>query len=484
MRDLWENGILQRIAIIAVIVSLLGISPLPHVVELGLRRTGRTLGFGSHLETAQHLALVAEHLPWRVSLWEPAGHYAWVGDSPELAIRYFKEAAAAGSLSLEGYLRFGDAYQFGGNLYTAVQIWEAANQIYGVSPESLTRIANAQREVKDYPALIATLKETLGLQPPGMVSPSSRSGLNFELGLLLSAYQPEAAPAYLLQSAEANPALTAANELAFTIQRALPKGNPSYTRMAAGQKLADLGEWELAALAFEGVTENQPDYVEAWAYLGEALQHVEQPDDGRAYTALEKAIQIEPQSLPANTFMALYWGRNGDPELAAEYLSAAAQLDPGNPDILVDLGAATAMLGDLEKAAAYYQAAVDQTSRNPVYLRALAAFCLRYNYNLKEIALPVAREALISTPHDPASLDLMGQLLLRLGDLLNAQRFFTRSIAQDPNYAPAHLHLGLVFSLQGYFSQAVAAYAQTISLAPGSPAATLAARLLRPSTSP
>ena len=48
--------------------------------------------------------------------------------------------------------------------------------------------------------------------------------------------------------------------------------------MAAGRKLASQGQWELAAYAFQAVTQAQPAYAEGWAYLGEALQHLEDPE--------------------------------------------------------------------------------------------------------------------------------------------------------------------------------------------------------------
>jgi Flp pilus assembly protein TadD len=294
--------------------------------------------------------------------------------------------------------------------------------------------------------------------------------------MLLAAQEPASAPPYLLQAAELDPARKEASELAFTIQRALPEGNLVYSLVASGRKLADIGKWELAAYAFQRAVDLQPQSGEAWAFLGESLQHLENPANEKAYEALVEALDIDPGSLAPNVFMALYWQRAGKPDVAVEFLTAAVKIDPNNPDIFVDLGTAVAMAGDLETAHHHYWHAIELTYRHPVYLRELTRFYIQYNFNLQEIALPIAREIVQSDPTDPASLDIMGQVLFRLGDLYNAERFFIRAVNLDPNYAPAHLHLGLAYNLQDKTNLAKAAFARAISLAPGTQTAILAER--------
>jgi tetratricopeptide (TPR) repeat protein len=481
MQDLWENGILVRILALMVIIALLGLSPQSHLVTRELVQASRAQ---APEVAARSLAMVAEHLPWRQGIWEQAGHYALEGEDAENAILHFKKAAATGDLSLEGYLEFGDAYVEVGNPFTAAQIWKAANQIFGVRRDSLTRLADLQRDLGQYPDLIATLKALMEFQASDPDPLSTSIKLNYELGLLLAAQNPPAAPPYLLQAAELDPSLRDASQLAFTIQRALPNENPVYTAMAASRKLAALNRWALALYALQGVVDGLPDYAEAWAYLGETLQHQAEPATTEAYVALEKALLLDPQSLPANIFMALYWQRAGDPERAYQYLSMAAKIDPDNPDILVDLGAAAAVLGDLESAATNYREAIELTSRSPVYLRKMVEFCLRTNFNLRDTALPLAREALDRDATNPASLDVMGQVFLRLGDLFSAERFLVRALQQDPDYAPTHLHLGVLYSLQDKPDLAIQAFTKAVSLAPGSPTADQATRLLNQPTNP
>jgi len=478
MKDLWKSGILPRVLILLVLIAILGITLFPSGVTRMLERLRCSVAFIS-LEATADLASIEKCLPGRADLWEPAGFYALAGDDPGVAVAYFKQAAALGALSYEGYIVFGDTYLQTGNHYTAIQIWEAADLIFGPSETSLTRQAGAHRSSKDYPALIEDLKAVLNLQSSVFSLQLSLPALYRDLGFLLAAHDPASAPSYLLQAADLASELTDARELAFSIQRALPQNDPAYTLVATGQKLANLNEWELAAHAFQRAAETRPDYAEAWAFLGEALQHLP-TDSGTSdsLTALQKAIEIDPQSLSANTFMALYLARHEDYALALEYLAAAAEIDPRNPAIQADFGAAIAVSGDLESAQAYYWKAIELTPRDPTYLCKLVEFCIRYNIDLRGTALPAAREAVLLDPDHPASLDAMGQVLFRLDDLLNAERFWMRALDNDPDYAPAHLHLGLLYTLHNEIPRARQHLSLAISLAPGTPTAEHAQRML------
>jgi len=219
--------------------------------------------------------------------------------------------------------------------------------------------------------------------------------------------------------------------------------------LAAGRELALMSEWELAAHAFQQAVETRQDYAEAWAYLGESYQHLDAESPNISpngdILSLQKALELAPQSLSANTFMALYWQRQERYDLALDYLDTAAALDPRNPAVQADLGDNLGVLGDLVAAQEHYQLAIEYSPRDPTYLRAFALFCIRYNVDLRDTALPAARQAVIFAPEDPDSLDVMGQVLFQLEDFVNAERFYQRALENDPAYAPAHLHLGQLY---------------------------------------
>jgi tetratricopeptide (TPR) repeat protein len=146
---------------------------------------------------------------------------------------------------------------------------------------------------------------------------------------------------------------------------------------------------------------------------------------------------------------------------------------------LAEIGNTYSEMGDLPTALEYYQKALELTPEEPLYLRLLAEFSLKHQIQVREIALPALRQALILVPDDPVTLDLMGHALSLLEDYANAERYLLRAIRVQPDYAPAHLHLGMNYLLQGDIANARRQLALASSLAPDTPVAERAERLLQ-----
>lgn len=463
MKDLWDDGILPRILLLGVLIALLGIAPLSKTVTLGFERIRHAQSASYPAGLAENLASIAEQQPWREGYWESAGHAALAANDPQNAGCYFARAAAKGELSQEGILAWGDADWQVKSPQTALQIWRIARTI-GVSPDIiLPRQAEVYRALGDDLALIDTLREILHSSSVVSGARPDIAALYHELGLLLAAHFPDSAPAYLSQAIEFDPALEPQiRSLNFAIQRALSQDDPIYLFIESGRALANLGHWDLAEKSFGNAVEHHPEYAEAWAYLGEAHQHTDSDED--PLRALQMALDLDPQSVSVNTFLALYWQRQGEPELALEYLQAALELDPRNPALLVEIGNLVALLGDLETGQEYYWQAIAHSPNDPKFVREFLKFSIRFNLNLREVALPVARQLVIRNPDDPASLDVMGENLLYLGDDLNAERFYLRALEIDPDYDQSHLHLGRLYRLQGKTDLARLHYRQVIEL--------------------
>ncbi len=197
---------------------------------------------------------------------------------------------------------------------------------------------------------------------------------------------------------------------------------------------------------------------------------------------LQKAVALDPKSLAAQTFLSLYWIRQGRYDQALETIRAALEMAPDNPVLVAELAAVLAASGDLDQAYQTYQQAAALSPYDPLYLRLQVDFSLQYDYQVAQIALPLARKLVVQDPQDPTNLDLMAQVFIRQGDLVNAERFLLRLLDANPDFAPAHLHLGLLYLLQGDQAAALQELNRTISLAPGSPEAQQAQQLLdRPS---
>lgn len=473
----WLNPeVIVRLLIPLILIPLLGIAPRSHQVLQDFWEARRALESGSTRMASTYLARAAERLPWRADLWQMAGNYALQSGSPKDAIRYFEQAAKRASLSPDAQVLLGDAYQQAGDLASAIRTWQALldrQDSFGDQQAIYKRLLDAHLQLEDYAGAIADLKALVALQP-------ADAQLRYKLGLLLAAQQPEAALPYLSQASELEPDLAKdAQTLVSAIRTASLADDPAYLLLASGRSLASLDQWNLAAEAFSRSTQERPDYAEAWAYLGEACQHLSNnPDQGTCLSDLQQALALGPESLAANTMMALYWQRLERQDRALEYLEKAIGLDPKNPVLQVQLGSTLAVGGDLASALQAYQHAQEFAPQDPTYPRLLAVFSIKYEYMLRQAGLPAARQALLLAPDDPACLDVMGQILTLLGDTTNAERFLLRAIQSDSGYAPAHLHLGTLYALQGDTAQAIEQLNLASSLSPGTPTAEQAQRLL------
>ena len=463
MKDLWNDGILPRILLFGVLIAILGIAPLSKTVTDGFERARRAQSAAYPAAVAENLASIAEQQPWRKGFWEPAGHAAFAAGEFQKTSEYFTRSAAKGELSAEGYLAWGDAKWQIESPETALQIWSIAEKMGIPASAVLMRKAEVYRARGDDLALIETLQVLL--HQPSVIGGqrSDVAALHHELGLLLAAYYPASAPSYLAQAIEFDPTLESEiHSLNFAIQRALSQDNDIYLLLESGRALANLERWNLAEIAFNNAVQHQPEYAEAWAYLGEAYQHTDTVED--PLLALQTAYDLNPKSVSANTFLALYWQRHGEPELALKYLQSAAKLDPRNPALLAEIGNLVALLGDLEAGQEYYLRAIELSPNDPKFVREFLKFSIRFKLNIQEVALPVARQLVMHNPQDPASLDAMGDVLLYLGDDLNGERFYLRALAIDPDYDQSHLHLGRLYRLQGRMDLAQYYYNRVIEL--------------------
>jgi tetratricopeptide (TPR) repeat protein len=455
-----------KLALPLLLALLLGLAARPAAASRSLTAAGRALVAGRYLEAGQALAQAAPYYPWRTDLLELAGRYVLQGGDPRLAISYLEAPSLQGRLTSLGWLALGEAYQQVGNLAQALEAWAAVPE----APAANWQRARLYRQQGDFQAAITALQAVLLRQPQDAQAA-------YQLGLLLAALQPDQAGAYLEQAAALDAHLApVAEELRARLRTAGLFDEPAYTLVEAGRALSTLEQWDLAQEAFRQATLVRPDYAEAWAFLGEARQHQNAPQTGLG--DLEYAWRLDSKSLAANLFLALYWQRQHDYEQARAYLSYAAQLYPTNANIQVELGRTTAATGDLPAAQAYYWHAVELAPADLSTRRALVEFCLQYQVQVREVALPVARAGVRRAPGDHRALDLMGQTLFWLDDLLNAERFFQRALTIDPTYAPAHLHLAQVYLAAQRTELARHHLKQVLFLAPASVEAGQANRLL------
>lgn len=454
---------------------LLGITSKPHIVYRSLFFADRAIQFDSPLSASQHLLQVVDYFPWRLDLLEKAGQYAIQGSDLQQGVEILQNVAQSKRLSPASQLALGDAALGQDDPGLAIQAWQTALQSGGDPDQIYPRLVQANRNIMNLDAAIDNLEKLTTIRPRD-------AGLVYQLGLFYAAKEPEIAIRYFEQAIQLEPNLRSQiTPLRRRLRTASLADSEAYALLVAGRELASLEQWDLATYAFTQAVHAQPDYSEAWAFLGEAKQHVSSSKmfETVPIKDLQKALILNPDSIAANTLMSLYYQRQDQHELALVYLHASATLDPDNPALKVEIGDTLAQIGEIDLANKYYQQAVDVAPNDPVYWRALANFSVTYELEVREVGLPAARKAVILDPSNPSSLDVMGRVFTILDDPLSAHRFLDRALRLDPGYAPARLHLGILYLSEGNSAGAHKHISLAKSLsAPGTPISQQASRLL------
>ena len=488
-----------RLLVVFVLVILSGIAPLRKEYTQALKHAQEAKSNLNYLQAGHFLGEAAELIPWRLDLWESAGRYALHAGDSQQAIQYLDHVANSGQLTLDGNLALAEAYWQIGDLDMALDYWQEALGNGGSPNQLYPLILNAHLCARDYPGAIRVLVKLADLEP-------TEAKWEYQLGLLLASQEPSLAITHLEHSVELEPGLAqSANKLAGVIEVKILSDQPAYVLTEAGRALASIDEWELAAEAFKQATIHRPDYADAWAFYGEALQHFDQPTantqlDARfalipanclgiqpwhqdltkeSRLAVEHAYELNPNSLVANTFLALFYKRQDQFELATESLTRAMNLDPDNPIIQVELGNIQAQQGDLEAAIKHFQLATRVSNGNPTYSKLLLQFIVQYRYQLETTGLPIARQLVSNYPRDAESMVLLGQVQLLLEDHLSAEISFKAAIQMNPQYTPAYLHLGELYYAQGKLVPAQNLLAKAYALSPTSVAGEQAQYLLQ-----
>jgi len=490
MRSRIDISVFLLLLFILFLFSILGVSPRIHQVDIEMRNARLAVSSGEFIIASQRIANAAGHLPWRIDLWERAGRYSLQGDDPQMAILYLERALEMSQengfsmqyeISSQGLMDLGDAYQQIGDAGTAIQTWQLLVSREGYSKELIENLVQAYVSLGDYTSAISLLQGVVALEPKD-------AQFQYRLGLFTATQNPEESLDSLDKALQLDRTLEMkVSDLRRAILSARYAQDLAFSLLVTGRALASIDEWQLAAEAFRQATLLRPSYAEAWAYLGEAYQTLNyqmntpvsyNKNNNDGLNELEKALELDPNSLSAHLFLSLYWKRHMEFDLALDLIRSAISKIPSNPILQVELANLLAASGDLDSANDAYLRAISLRPYDPIYKKYLIEFSLEYDYQVEEIALPVARQLTIGSAHEPAALDLMAEVLIHQGDLSTAERFLRRALEEDINYASAHLHLGLVYIMLEKFQNAYEELTLVVSLAPDSDIANQAQRLL------
>lgn len=464
-----------RVVCVSLLVVVLQLAPVQHTAEAFLQKANQAIRFSDDQAAANYLASSAIYYPWRYELNIAAARYAFQAGDAKSAIQYFERPGTRSQLSQDDLLMLGDGYAKIGNTPMAEAIWKHVIE-RGAATAATERLAELYLRQKDYVTAAHYYQQLVILDP-------SRNQLYFQIGVLYAVSDPTKALPFLVQATEMDPANAArAKSLYDKIRTASLFDEPAYTSLIVGRQLADWGDWQMAWVAFQHAISLRSDYADAWALFSEAKQQVTIQETGAVsrlgLPELELAIQLDNQSVLSITLMAIYWERQGDFLQAERYLLQAIDISPDDPYLYSELGNIYSKAGDLPTAQAAYEKAIQLTPRDPLFYRQLAQFAMDNQIQVRELALPAARKALLLNPQDANSLDVMAQVMLMLLDYPSAERFSMQSIQSDPTFAPGYLHLGTALLYQGRLEMAHQWLTTARSIQPGSWVADHANRLL------
>lgn len=265
-----------------------------------------------------------------------------------------------------------------------------------------------------------------------------------------------------------------ARAVAQAIQSARLADDPAYLLTKTGQALAAISEWKRAQQAFLQAVQLEPEYAEAWAYLGEAQQ--QNGEDG--YPALQRALDLNPESLSAQLFAALYWQRQQDYSHADVHYQMAAFLQPENASIQVQWGQNSLLAGDIVEAREHFDLAAELTQDDLSVWAYVARYCIDSELFVEELGLPAALKVLREQPENPEAMVLVGRAHLSLDNKVTARVYLELAVERYPEYMPAHYYLALFLLANEENDLAFIHLNKVIELAPGSPEAKLASELI------
>ena len=155
-----------------------------------------------------------------------------------------------------------------------------------------------------------------------------------------------------------------------------------------------------------------------------------------------------------NMQLAIEYLKLGKLASSQEFMERALSEDPGNPDVQMTAGLVYERVNDIPKAERAYSTGYRLGKKDPNIQNSYAGFLCRTGKAVagEKLFAAVASNPLYQTPE--VALINAGVCVRGTGDLVDAERYFTRALAIHPNLPEALLQLGNIAFDRGDAAQA------------------------------
>ena len=222
------------------------------------------------------------------------------------------------------------------------------------------------------------------------------------------------------------------------------------------------GDFAGAASSWRRIVHWLPHCSEAWQQLGRDLAEGKQ--DAEAITVLQRALKLDPTSVPALSALAQILAGQGRTSEAVLQYERVLRLKPYWSPAHLGLGKALEAAGRSGEAERHFREALQSRLYTPAALSALGRFCFEKGW-LSE-AVTNFTDSLKLNPSDAPTHVNLGVTLVTLGRRAEAQSHFAEALRLDPSLAEAHVRLGFELGRQGNDAKAMEHFAEAVRLKP------------------
>jgi tetratricopeptide (TPR) repeat protein len=457
-----------RLLIAAIVVAVLAPSPIPQPMISALRRSSVALASGRPAAALESLQEVIQFNPDLRSAHYWAAESAFRSGKPEQALRFLETWRQSSPEDSQAVCWRGHALAQTGQYEGALEAWEMALASCPQNDLILERMAAVNEQLGDYEQAIQALERLAEAKPRDQE-------LRSHLGLLLASVEPRHAAEHL---AFVNQAQSSPDPMLVDILSVIHAhgGDEDTARLLVeiARVLLQYERWKLAERTLGNALVIEPNDPQALSLLGVAQVR----GGGDPTSVLDAAERSSPNS-PLNYILrSMQYLRVDEIDSAIAALKTAADLDPDNPAVWAQLGAAYAMNGDRELALENYLHAAEISEARADFWLLLAQFCNTNQYELRAVGLPAARNALTLQLEDASAMDALGYGYYLVGNLIMAERFLYRALDAAPTDPLTQYHFALLNIAKEDVETARSALRITLELARDDSLALMAERAL------